>query len=510
MKKIRLHLITRLLIVLISVLVQVGLIAGLIYLLGSYVLYFLALLFLLSITSVLYIITSDGYPEQKIAWILVIVSAPIFGGLLYYHFSGHVMPARRRKLYSEIDVQRKQGELYGTHNTHLTLRESPHFEKQSTYLRNIARAPAYMNTEVHYFTLGEEMHEAMLRELQLAEHFIFMEFFIIEEGLMWNAIEEILIQKARDGLDVRVLFDDVGCLLTLPADFQTRLQSHGIQCEAFNRFLHLFDGGFNHRDHRKICVIDGNTGFTGGVNLADEYINEKVKFGHWKDMAVMLRGEAVYSLCTMFLSVWSSVTEEIEDFSHFAPTLAAETDGVVQPFGDTPLDDEAVGENLYMSMIQTASRYVYITTPYLIISREMRVSLMTAAKSGVDVRLMLPGIPDKKMIFFLSRSYYEELIGAGVQIFEYTPGFMHGKVLVADDKAAVVGTINLDYRSLCLHYECGVWLYGTRAILDIREDFLKTQESCRQIYLNNFLHKGRLRGLRYLLLAVLRALSPLL
>lgn len=510
MKKILGNLFARSVVVGISIVLQLVFWVGLVYVLGDYSNWLFAILTFLSLLSITYIIIQDINPENKIPWIILLFAAPLVGGLIYFTFSGHRISKRRKVVYDKIEANMKNSiEPLKDLHTNLIKNDIQAF-RQSEYLSKVAFSPAHTNTEVAYFKLGEDKLESMIKELKKAKKFIFLEYFIIEEGKMWGAIEEVLIEKAAQGVDVRVLFDDFGCLLTLPPDFSKRLQSHNIDCRIFNQFNHLFNSNFNNRDHRKICVIDGNVGFTGGINLADEYINQRLKYGHWKDTAIMLKGEAVYNLTIMFLSMWSSVTEKIEDFCKYAPTISCKSDGVIQPFSDTPLDNDHVGETVYMSMINRAEKYVYITTPYLIISREMMISLMMAAKSGVDVRILLPGIADKKLVHFLSRSYYEELIKAGVKIYEYTPGFIHSKMFVSDDKTAVVGTINLDYRSLALHYECGVWMYDTSIVSEIRDDILETQTKCREITIDNFEHKGKLGMIKLFALGILRTFAPLL
>ncbi len=504
------NIMARSVVIIITVILQIGLWAGLIYLLGDFSEWLPVILPMLSLFCIGYIIIQDTYQENKITWIILMFTFPLVGGLIYVFFSGHRVSRRRKVIYKKIDDNFEKAMIHFENQHFELLKDDMQALRQSEYLSKIAYAPAHINTKVEYFKLGEEKLDAMISELQKAERFIFLEYFIIEEGKMWGEIEKVLISKAESGVDVRVLFDDLGCLTTLPSDFSKRLKGHKIDCRAFNSFNHLFNSNFNNRDHRKICVIDGNVGFTGGINLADEYINHKIKHGHWKDTAVMLKGEAVYNLTVMFLSMWSSVTEKIEEFSEYKPTKSYETDGVVQPFGDMPLDEHAVGETVYMSMLNRAENYVYITSPYLIISREMMVSLITAAKSGVDVRLQVPGIPDKKFVQFLSRSYYKELIKAGVKIFEYTPGFIHSKMFISDDKTAVVGTINLDYRSLSLHYECGVWLYRSSVLADIKTDFLETQEKCQEITLDNFEQKGKLGMIKFIALGILRTFAPLM
>ena len=306
---------------------------------------------------------------------------------------------------------------------------------------------------------------------------------------MWRTILDILEEKVKEGVDVRLIYDDMGCLTTLPHKYYETLRKKGIKCQVFNPFRPILNIIQNNRDHRKFCIIDGYVGFTGGVNLADEYINQKERFGHWKDTAVMLKGEAVWNMTAMFLHMWNVITNNREDNSleeylphvwHPEPFVG---DGYVQPFCDSPLDNETVGENVYLNIINRARRYVYICTPYLVIDNEMMTALCLAAKSGVDVRLMTPGIPDKKLVFLLTQSYYEQLLEAGVKIYEYQPGFLHAKSFVCDDKIGVVGTINLDYRSLYLHFEDGVWIYRNKVIYDIRQDFTDTLDYCKPVTL---------------------------
>ncbi len=500
----------RVIMVLCTLLLQIGFWVALVYILGDYSEYLILILLFSSVICMAYILIQDTYPENKIPWIFIMFTFPLAGGLIYFAFRKARLKKADKHIYANAKAKFLANCSLIKDTGRALLEDNVQALRQSDYLSNHAYAKAHSNTETSYFESGEKKFEAMLEELQAAEKFIFLEYFIIEEGYMWNAIEKILAEKAAQGVDVRVLYDDFGCILTLPPEFPKRLAKLNIDCRVFNPVNHLFDSSFNHRDHRKICIIDGNVGFTGGINLADEYINKKLKYGHWKDTAIMLKGDAVYNLTAMFLAMWSIVTGKIEDCSLFAPTKQYQNDGVVQPFADEPLDDEAVGETLYMSMLNRAENYVYITTPYLVISREMMVSLMTAAKSGVDVRIILPAIPDKKLVHFLSRSYYEILLKAGVKIYEYTPGFIHSKMFVSDDISAVVGTINMDYRSLSLHYECGVWLYGSSSVAKIKEDILNTQKLCQEIRLDNFIHKGAFGFVKVSTLAILRAFASLL
>ena len=380
----------------------------------------------------------------------------------------------------------------------------------TSYIKNVARFPMHKNTETKNYSSGEENYADLLKELKKAKKYIFMEYFIIEEGKMWDSILEILEEKASEGVDVRLIYDDMGCISLLPYGYDKTLEKKGIKCIAFNPFKPLVSLVMNNRDHRKITVIDGHTGFTGGINLADEYINEKERFGYWKDTGIMLKGAAVWNLTIMFLEMWNSSRKTDTNYSIYKPEInQTETivnDGYVQPYGDSPLDGEVVGENVYMNIINSAKEYVYIYTPYLIIDNEMMTALCLAAKKGVDVRIVTPGIPDKKVVFKLTRSYYRQLIEAGVRIYEYTPGFIHAKVFLSDDKIATVGTINMDYRSLYLHFECGVYLYKTKSITSIKEDVFDTLEQSKE-----FTKEDLKNGRRFeLWQAILRVFAPLM
>lgn len=360
----------------------------------------------------------------------------------------------------------------------------PHVGGQCRYLASCG-FPVHRHTRAEYFCLGEEQFQAMLRELEKAEHFIFMEYFIIEEGRMWNSLLDVLIRKARAGLDVRVMFDDVGCMNTLPFRYDKYLERQGIRAIAFNPFRPVISAVMNNRDHRKIAIVDGHTGFTGGVNLADEYINARQKYGHWKDTGVLLKGEAVWNLTLLFLEMWNAFRPTDEDLRRFQPHAfhpgPFEDDGFVQPYGDTPLDNEVVAENVYLNIINQAKRSIDIFTPYLIIDHEVTTSLCLAAKRGVRVRVVLPGVPESPVLDRLAKSHYPELIDNGVEIYEYAPGFIHAKCFVCDGEIATVGTINMDYRSLYLHFECGCYFYRSSVVQKIAADIEETLKRCRQV-----------------------------
>ncbi|MCI5649315.1 MAG: cardiolipin synthase [Fusicatenibacter sp.] len=466
---------------------------------------------IIALLMVFYIVNQRMNPGYKLMWSVCILAFPVMGICLYGVFGHSKIAHRFRETYDKVLLS--QGEiLLEKEETRSALSgKDSLIASQSEYLDRYANAPVYQNTETEYYPMGEDWFARFLEELEKAEHYIFLEYFIISEGYMWDTILEILKKKAQNGVDVRLIYDDFGCVTTLPYQYYKALQSIGIKCAAFNQFRPVLNVVLNNRDHRKIAVIDGHTGFTGGINLADEYINQKERFGHWKDSGVCLHGEAVWSFTVMFLQLWSAITRTDCVFEDYRPEKYHKerflNDGFVQPYGDSPFDDETVGEHVYLNLISHAKRYLYIFTPYLIPDNETLIALTLAAKRGVDVRIVTPGIPDKKMVFVLTQSYYEQLIEAGVQIYQYTPGFIHSKCFVCDDEVATVGTINVDYRSMYLHFECGVWMYQSKAVMQVKEDALDTFPVCEQINMDfcrkkNFLVRA-LRG-------ILKLLAPLL
>ncbi|GHU76979.1 cardiolipin synthase [Spirochaetia bacterium] len=402
---------------------------------------------------------------------------PIFGGLLYLIFHSQ---ANSRKLKRRIEREKKRGLPYfllpGNRLSELATAERNHLP-QAAYLQDYAGFPVYVHTETEYFPSGESFFARLPEELEKAERYIFLEFFILRQGQMLDPLIDIMERKARTGLDVRIIYDDLGCFLSLPPDYKNQLEQKGIKCLVFNPFKPILSSHQNNRDHRKLVIIDGKTAFTGGINLADEYINAVERFGHWKDAGIMLRGEAAWSLTLIFLEMWNLEMPK-DDYRLFYPwkenPCTVESDGYIQPYADSPIDDENVGEHVYIQLINNAKEYVYINTPYLVVDDNLLSALTLAAKSGVDVRIITPHRWDKKVVQITSRSYYRQLIRAGVKVYEYTSGFNHSKTFVSDDKAATVGTTNLDFRSLYLHFECGVLIYKNRAVQAIKEDFLAT------------------------------------
>ncbi|MCH5203196.1 MAG: cardiolipin synthase [Oscillospiraceae bacterium] len=491
-----------------GILLQIFYLMSLFWELGTLYSYSYLLFQLIGVVISFFIVNSDINPSYRIAWIMTILTLPIFG-VMFFIFFGNSRSGdrlrRRMNYYGKTERERlKQNEEIISRLSDI----NEPARKQADYLSKFGGYPIYDKTATTYFPSGEEKFRVMLEELEKAEKFIFLEYFIIDEGEMWDKILGILVRKADVGVDVRVIYDDVGCLLTLPYKYDRVLEEKGIKCRVFNKFRPILSTKMNNRDHRKILVIDGNTAFTGGVNLADEYINGYEKHGHWKDSAIMVKGQAVRSFTMMFLTMWSFLTNtEDEDLGKFCPNQEFGENGFVVPFTDSPLDNEPVGENVYMNIVNSAKKYVYITTPYLIIDNEMQSALILAAKSGIDVRIITPHIPDKWYVHCVTKAYYKNLTKYGVKIYEYTPGFIHAKNFVSDDKFAVVGTINLDFRSLYLHFECGVWLYKTSCIEDIKSDFLETLEQCEEITyekccrVNIFVRIGRM---------FLRLLAPML
>ena len=455
----------------------------------------------------LLVLGSDYSSTMKLSWAVLIAVLPIFGAMLYC-FVRLDMGNRlnRRLLDTSLLISRpfipEQREV-----AQKIRGEEPELQGIAQYLAEHAGAPAYENTQVTYFPLGEDKFREMLLQLEKAEHFIFLEYFLISEGHMWNSVLEILERKAAAGVEVRLLYDGMNAFTNLPYSYPKTLAKKGILCKMHAPVQPFISTHYNNRDHRKILVIDSKVAFTGGINLEDCYINEEVRFGHWKDTAIMLRGEAVRSFTLMFLQMWNA-TESVREF---APYLTShpypDARGYVIPYADSPMDRERVGEMVYLDILNRARNYVYIMTPYLILDSELNTALQFAARRGVDVRLILPHIPDKKTPFAIAKGHYQDLLEAGVKIYEYTPGFVHAKVFLSDDTQAVVGTINLDYRSLYHHFECAAYLYKVDALADIRADFLDTLGKSQQVTRDCLRRKGlfsRLLG------ALLKLIAPMM
>ncbi len=450
--------------------------------------------FIVPIGLIIFELNRHSEPTFKLTWLVIISIIPFFGVLLYLftrlNVGNRVILRRYNALRTEISKNLRQD----TQTIDRINESNSDSIGIITYLKECSDSLVYQSTEVDYFELGELMIEDLKAELQKAEKFIFLEFYIINAHLnnaenphVWSEILEILKEKALSGVEVRLIYDGMGCLGILPHNYPEALEKMGIKCRIFSPIVPLFSTHQNNRDHRKICVIDGKTGYTGGINLADEYANRIVRFGHWKDTGIKLSGEAVSGLSAMFLHMWNLIekTDLDDDLKQYISISKRhkipEAQGYVVPFSDTPLDDDEVGKRVYIDILNSSRKYVYITTPYLMIDYEMYESIKYAVKRGVEVSIIMPHIPDKKYAFYLSRIYYCDLIKAGVKIYEYTDGFVHAKMSVSDDTKAMVGTINHDFRSLYLQYECGVLMIDVPQIVDIKNDFLNTVKKSQRI-----------------------------
>ncbi|MBR4992528.1 MAG: cardiolipin synthase [Clostridia bacterium] len=488
-------------------LLQLGALLVLMLRFQDYALHYYSVTALLSVGLVVWLLNSDTDPNAKITWLVVFLLAPLPGLLLYLYILNDVgHRALRDRMRHIAKTSRRAIPETAAHSLSVS---RPEDAGLAAYLQKSCGFPAYDKTAVNYYPLGEDFFSALLSDLERAEQYIFLEYFIIENGKMWDAVEDILARKAEAGVEVRVLYDGTCEFTKLPHSFPQYLRTLGIRCRVFARVRPFVSTHYNYRDHRKIAVIDGRVAYTGGINLADEYINHTHPFGHWKDTAIRLEGQAVRSFLLMFLQMW-----QVEDrHLTFEPWLSApippvqEAAGWVIPYGDCPLDDQPVGEWVYTHILNQARRYVHIMTPYLILGHELESALKFAARRGVEVSVILPGIPDKRLPFALAKSHYKALTQAGVKIYEYTPGFLHAKSFVSDDCRAVVGTVNLDYRSLCHHFECGAFLLDTPCIAAIEGDFQETLRRSTRITPQKAAHPGfwwKLGGM------LMKAFAPLL
>ena len=475
---------SRFLIFAVLIILQVGLLLWFLSYARDKTEHYLAIERIFAFIMIMYLFSSSMDASAKLTWMFLISLAPVAGaGVLAYTKVNLGNRAVKRETKKQIEntkdfIEQPEGIL-----GELSY-DGSHTDDLVRYLNRSGCFPAYKNTETVFYPIGEEMFESMLRELETAEKFIFLEFFIIEEGYMWGQILNTLIRKAEEGVVVKVMYDGMCELSTLSADYARRLEAVGIEAKPFSPLLPLMSSHYNYRDHRKILVIDGKTAFTGGVNLADEYINRIERFGHWKDTGIMLKGDAVKSFTLMFLQMWNTVkgSADYDAFINNVPEYdPPDSSGYVIPYCDCPLDDDKVGESVYMDILNRAGSYVHIMSPYLVLDGELETALCYAAERGVDVKLILPGKPDKITAYSLAKTHYHKLYASGVKLYEYVPGFVHAKLFVSDDIKAVVGTINLDYRSLYHHFECAAYLYKTDCIKDIEKDFQETLKKCRAV-----------------------------
>lgn len=500
--------IARLAFVGLSVLVQIGWILLLVLELNNYSVWISMVTGILSAVVVLKLYSKHTTAAMKMPWIMLIMAFPVMGLCLYLLVEVLDDPGgtgkRLKAIRKELSAYRKQDDTVLMEME----KQDPAAANQSRYLWNHAGSPVYQNTRSQYFAETKDAFGEMKSQLEKAEHFIFMEYFIVEDQSSFRELREILIRKAEQGVEVRLMYDDIGSVGYVNLLFARELNEHGIQCRVFNPALPFLNLFMNHRDHRKITVIDGKVGFTGGYNLADAYFDREQPYGKWKDTGVMLEGEAVGSLTATFLELWSVSTRKQEDFGKYLSVRhTVPGRGFVQPYGDDPLAQERVAENVYLNLIHSAKKSLYFMTPYLIITDEMTRALGLAAKRGVDVRIITPGIPDKKTVYAVTRSYYAGLATQGVRIFEYSPGFCHGKQCICDGQIASIGTSNLDYRSLYLHFENNVLLYDCDAVRDMAQDFRELFPKCREV--TQAYCSGRSAVLR-IWQCILRLFSPLM
>ena len=475
----------RTLFVLLGFILQFALMIATFQYLREYSMIVYAVFVVVGLLVVLHLYNGRGTPEFKLVWMLPVLVFPVFGSIFYLYI--YLQPGTKI-IKRRLETLSKETKEYLQQEEAVKERlqeESSLMTRFSDYMYHYGQCPVYGKTEAKYYPLGDNQYRDILTELKKAEKFIFLEYFIVEEGIMWNSILKILKDKVKEGVEVRFMYDGMCTLTLLPYFYPKLLEEEGIQCKIFSPIKPMFSSHYNNRDHRKILVIDGKVAFTGGTNLADEYINQKERFGHWKDTAIMIKGKAVEKFTYLFLEMWNISEQKSENYENYcSPQMdVIRDDGYFIPYGVSPFGEERIGKRVYLDILNTAQHYVHIMTPYLILDYEMMMALVYAAKRGVEVKIIMPHIPDKWYAFVVAKTYYQELIESGVQIYEYTPGFVHAKVFVSDDDTATVGTINLDYRSLYLHFECGAFIYNNSEIDKIERDFQQTLAKSHKVTL---------------------------
>lgn len=484
MRKFLQYALNRVVITALLVLMQVAFFLTVLLHWGNYYVWVSLVLRFITFWAVLYIIWKPTNPAVKLAWVVPILIFPLFGGVFYLFFGHVIVPRKLRDSMERTDKQVRENLAQDEKILEELSGEDQATANLSGYITSYGATPVWDQTASAYFADGLPWWESLIADLEKAERFIFLEFFIIKEGTMWDTILDILERKVKDGVEVRLIYDDIGCAFLLPKRYDRIIEKKGIKCVSFNRLVPFLSLVLNNRDHRKIVVIDGKAAYTGGINLSDEYINLEHPYGdRWKDTGIRIEGKAVWNFTVMFLQMWNMSRYTEEDYRRYyqAQAKVLEAEGYVQPYMDTPFDDETLGENVYLNLIGAARRYVWIYTPYLVTDHEMITALKLAAKRGVDVRIVTPGVPDKKFVYWLTQSNYQNLIEAGVRIFQYMPGFIHAKCVLVDDESATVGTINFDYRSFYHHFECGVSLYRAQAVKELKEDMVNTFAVCEEI-----------------------------
>lgn len=473
----------RVLIVALAILLQLSLILLLVYTLSSGVVVY-TIVQILALFEMVMLVSRDKNSSYTIAWILVIACLPVFGQILYLMWGRSDVKSKRHDI-TRASIAYGQQFLPEKNDTYEKLKEEhPSRKRLSSYLAS-QKFPLYQNTSCRYFELGEYHFDAMLQDMEQAEQFIFLEYFIVAQGKLWDRVFEILKRKAAQGVEIRLMYDDAGSIVTVPKDFISTVSAYNIQVMRYSPIhRYISQLHINYRNHQKIAVIDGHIGYTGGTNLADEYANIYPKHGHWKDTAIRLEGEAVWSLTVFFLQLWDAESGERTDYARYKCNQTAGDEGYFQPFMDGPVNNpENPAEVMYRTIIANAKDYVYITTPYLVIDNTMMALLCSAAQSGVDVRLITPKVWDHWYVHTVSRSNYPELLQAGVKVYEYTPGYIHAKTIISDDDHCITGSINMDYRSFNLHFENGVWICGAPVIKNMKDDILNTFAVCEEMTL---------------------------
>lgn len=468
----------------IALLFQIFILVIAFYWFYEYIAYFYWIVLIFSLIIIIFILNKEDSPEYKISWIIPIVILPAAGILLYIFFNIQYKSRTIAKNISENDDSMKKVLKQSDDILSEIENSDIHVLNLIKYMNNCTPYTIYKNTRTTFFKLGEEKFDSLIKDLKEAKEFIFLEYFIVARGNLWNTIFEILKDKVREGIEVRIIYDGMCENLALPHGYSNTLKKHHIKVKIINPVVPTLSTYQNNRDHRKIAVIDGKIAYTGGINIADEYINKKLRYGHWKDTAIRLEGEAVNSFTLIFLAMWNVYEKNISEYSKYLRNYKIEScHEYVMPYADSPLDVNQVSKRIYLDIINTATRYIHIMTPYLIIDSELMSALKYAAKRGVDVKILMPNIPDKKYAFYLSQSYYKELLNAGIKIYQYTPGFIHAKEVISDNLEAVIGTVNFDYRSLFLHFECAVYLYKTNTVKDMENDYINTLERSQEITL---------------------------
>ena len=477
------HIPLRYLLAMIITILEILAIISIVIALCYYVPYFYSLTIITQIACTIKIIASDDNPDYKVPWLVVVIILPIIGFMLYFIFSSRKLKKKYTKRLK--NVLKNTYDKNDDNEFNRLKKENIESYNQFNMLSKISGAHLFTNNKIDYFDDISNLSKRLIFDLKKAEKFIFLEFFIIEYGKFWSSIYKILKEKASCGVDVRIVYDDIGCMRTLPTTFSKNLKKDGIVALPFSRLKGSADSEFNNRSHRKMVIIDGKIAYTGGFNLADEYVNLIERFGHWKDSGIRVYGEAVWEFTKLFLVDYSmnSKTSQFNYESYFPKVDKQKSNGYIMPFGDgpKPLYPRRVAKSVIQNLFASAKRYIYVTTPYLITDNDLLTDIENASLRGVDVRIIVPAIPDKKLVFTMTKSYYLRLIDAGVKIYEYSPGFIHAKTYLVDDEYAMVGTINLDYRSLVHHFENGVLMYKTNCISDIQSDLLSVIEKSRLV-----------------------------